>query len=89
MSFYLYKSKPNLIALEVLKHYNKKIKNKYNPPIIETNVVIGPSYKETILKYLYDLLKDYFSFIFIIFLLVILLYIRYIEVNKKKRLIKK
>jgi len=92
MSFYLYKSKPNLIDPLILKHYNNKIKNKYlpltieNKPLEKSLLVIA---KENTLNYLWTLIKNYYEFFFIILLLLILLYIRYIEVNKKKNKIKK
>ena len=92
MSFYLYKSKPNLIYPLILKHYNNKIKNKYFPLNIENKLPEKSLFiiaKENILNYLWILLKDYYEFFFIILLLIILLYIRYIEVNKKKLEIKK
>lgn len=91
MSFYLHKSKPNLIDLKLLKSYNSKIKNKYS--IIESSNNIKNNYLDNIKKNIFDFLliyiKEYYGLIIFLVLFIILLYIRYIEVNKRKEKLKK
>ena len=95
MSIYLYKAKPNLIDLKMLKNYDNKIKNRY---IIETPQIIVPEKSENnylmivkniIFNYLKNIIEEYYGFIIFIILFLILLYIRYIEVSKRKEKIRK
>jgi hypothetical protein len=90
MSFYLHKSKPNLIDLKLLKSYNNKIKNKYS--IIESSNNIKNTYIDDIKKYIFDFIynfiKEYYGLIIFLVLFIILLYIRYIEVLKRKAKLK-
>ena len=94
MSFYLHKSKPNLIDLKLLKNYNNKIKNKYTI-VDSTTKIENTSYekinniKNIIFDNIWNIIKEYYGFFIFLTLLIILLYIRYIEVNKRKAKIKK
>ena len=73
MSYFLHKSKPKLIDLELLKYYNNKIKEKY---IITDN--------KNNIKNIFNIFKDYYGIIIFIILFIILLYIRYIEVARRR-----
>ena len=96
MSLYLHKSKPNLIELKLLKHYNNKIKNKYTiidepKPNIEKNYYLDTLniIKNTLINYIWQCMKEYYGVIIFILLMILLLYIRYIEVSKRKKKLKK
>ena len=85
MNFYSFK-KPQLIDNKILKYYN----NKYNSPKI---IIPEKNTQYEFLNVYYDdfinMLKNNCSFCVILFLLIILLYLRYIEVNIKKEKLKK
>jgi predicted PurR-regulated permease PerM len=78
MSYFLHKSKPKLIDLELLKIYNNKIKDKY----IRNN---NNNYLNNIL----NIFKNYYGILSFIILFTILLYIRYIEVARRREKINK
>ena len=78
MSYFLHKSKPKLIDLELLKIYNNKIKDKY----ITNN---NKNYLNNIL----NIFKNYYGILSFIILFIILLYIRYIEVARRREKINK
>lgn len=95
MSFYSFK-KPQLIENKLLKYYN----NKYTTPKIKFSTLDSPDiinkndgFKFEFLNKYYDeffnIIKNNYGFFLIFFLLIILLYLRYIEVNMKKDKLKK
>ena len=79
MSYFLHKFKPELIDLELLKYYNNKMKDKYviidNKNIFKNNI--------------FNIFKEYYGIIIFIILFIILLYIRYIEVSRRRDKINK
>lgn len=77
MSYFLHKSKPKLIDLDFLKYYNNKIKEKY----INTN----NNDRYNIL----NIFKNYYGILIFIILLIVLLYIRYIEVARRREKLNK
>jgi len=85
MSFYYYKSKPELIDLEILNNYNNIIKDKYSNTPIPNKLT---ELKNYILIVLWKIIKKYYNYLIIIILIIILLYMRYLEVIKKKEKIK-
>ena len=85
MSFYYYKSKPELIDLEILNNYNNIIKDKYSNTTIPNKLT---ELKNYILIVLWKIIKKYYNYLIIIILIIILLYMRYLEVIKKKEKIK-
>jgi hypothetical protein len=79
MSYFLHKSKPELIDLQLLKYYNNKIKEKY---ILIEN-------KNNIKNNILFLIKEYYGLFIFIILFIILLYIRYIEVCRRREKLNK
>jgi hypothetical protein len=80
MSFDIYNKKPKLIEPKLLKYYNKKIKNEE----IKQNIISISLYKK-IWENIWNYIKENYGFFLIITLIIILLYVRYIEVDKKKK----
>ncbi len=97
MSFNSYK-KPKLVETKLSKYYinklleQKNIQEQLNKEIV---IPIEDSLYNKIIKYLYDCIyciyiysrqtiANNYGFIFIISLLIILLYVRYIEVDNRK-----
>ncbi len=96
MSFNKDIKKPKLVENKLIKYYNdKKSQKKLKIKIIEeelqkkklelevNNIPVEPIYKK-ILNPVYELIKEYYGFFIIITLISILLYVRYIEVCKRK-----
>ena len=104
MSYYIYKSKPKLIEDKILKNYYEKLKKKYiispeninklidnpidNPIDKPIDNPINNKWYYKLLLYIWNIIKEYYGFFTIMTLLTILLYVRYIEVNKRKDKIK-
>lgn len=100
MSFNTDIKKPKLVENKVIKYYNQK-KNmkelklkiaeeeiqKKNLEIEANNLPIEPSYKK-ILNPVLQFVKENYGFFIIITLILILLYVRYIEVCKRKNKMK-
>jgi hypothetical protein len=100
MSFNINIKKPKLVENKLIKYYNDKksqkelrIKlieeelQKKNLEIDVNNIPVEPIYKK-ILNPVYELIKEYYGFFIIITLISILLYVRYIEVCKRKNKMK-
>lgn len=100
MSFNSYK-KPKLVEPKLSKYYIDKIKEKglkiklaqdelikQQIEIELTNQPIDPIHKK-ITNYMFNFIMENYGFVIIISLLAILLYVRYIEVNKRKAQMKK
>ena len=103
MSFYT-NNKPKLVESKLVKYYynkNRVTDIKQNDikqtdikqqlqitnPIEEYNIPIKKWYSD-IVEYSWDFIKNNYGFVLISSLLIILLYIRYIEVTKRKDKIK-
>ena len=84
MSFLSFK-KPKLIDNKLLKYYN----NKYNSPkIISPPQNTQYEFINTYYDDFINMIKNNYTSCFILLLLIILLYLRYIEVNIKKEKLK-
>ena len=87
--------KPQLVEKKLRNFYINKFKlnNVNKQPEIINNVNninnVIKSWFIYLLKYILDFIKLYYGFALLIGLIIILLYIRYIEVNKRKEKIKK
>jgi hypothetical protein len=102
MSFNSYK-KPKLVETKISKYYINKLEKKNKINIIEDQKLNNDAelvIHKKITKYLSDGIRyiynntrqtifDNYGFIFIMSLLVILLYVRYIEVNNRKNKMQK
>jgi hypothetical protein len=99
MSFNSYK-KPRLVEPKLSKYYIDKNKEKeLNIRIAQEefekqknqmellNQPIEPLHKK-ITNYIYNFIIENYGFVLIVSLLIILLYVRYIEVNKRKKQLK-
>jgi len=100
MSFNAKIKKPKLVENKVIKYYNQK-KNqkelklklaeeeiqKKNLEIEANNIPEEPAYKK-LLNPVWEFVKENYGFFIIITLILILLYVRYIEVCKRKNKMK-
>ncbi len=97
MSFDIYNKKPKLVEPKILRYYDEKIKIKQNKERIkqndlikqqeESNIIPTPWYKKICLNS-WEFIKDNYGFFIIISLIITLLYVRYVEVNNRKKKIK-
>lgn len=100
MSFDIYNKKPKLVEPKIYKYYNEKIKTKElkekikqdekikqleleNIPVIQPD----PWYKK-MFGSIWEFIKENYGFFLIITLISILLYVRFIEVNSRKKKMK-
>jgi hypothetical protein len=99
MSFNSYR-KPRLVEPKLSKYYIDKIKDKENKSKIaqeevtkqkmELELLNQPAepFHKKISNYIYEFIIENYGFVIMISLLAILLYVRYIEVNKRKAQLK-
>ena len=98
MSFDIYSNKPKLVEKNILKYINNKKKQKYiakveaeQKEIAQKEIEIEVSSQTwygTICKQIWEFIKENYGFVLLISLISLLLFIRYIECNKKKQKIK-
>ena len=98
MSFDIYSNKPKLVEKNILKYINNKKKQKYiakveaeQKEIAQKEIEIEVSSQTwygTIGKQIWEFIKENYGFVLLISLISLLLFIRYIECNKKKQKIK-
>jgi hypothetical protein len=99
MSFNSYR-KPRLVEPKLSKYYIDKIKEKENKSKIAQEEVIkqkmemellnqpAEPFHKKVSNYIYNFIIENYGFVIMISLLAILLYVRYIEVNKRKAQLK-
>jgi hypothetical protein len=85
MSCYYY-NKPKLVESKIIQKYLNKFKEQND--IIEQNTIDSNIKNNYIYDYLCTIFQRYYGFIILLFLILLLLYIRYLEVCKKKNLLK-
>lgn len=78
--------KPKLIESKLLKYYNNKY--KFQPVVDVQPVEIPIPFYQKILDYIWIFIKNNYGFFILFILIITLLYIRYIEVNKRKEKLK-
>lgn len=88
MSFDIYSNKPKLVDSKLIKYYNEKnkvveVKEPEVVPVVEEETP-----QDKILKYIKDFIIENYGFVILFTLILLLLYVRYIEVNKKKKKLK-
>jgi hypothetical protein len=98
MSFDIYSNKPKLVEKNILKYINNKKKQKYlakveaeQKEIVQKEIeleVQSQTWYGTIGKQIWEFIKENYGFVLLISLISLLLFIRYIECNKKKEKIK-
>ena len=84
MSYYY--NKPKLVENKVIQKYLNKFKEEND--IIEKITTESNIKNNYIYDYTCNIFQKYYGFIIISFLILLLLYIRYLEVCKKKNLLK-
>ena len=87
MTFNLNKKKPKLVESKIVKFYVDKFKEKelIEKELIETQKQSPDKWHLKIYSVIKKFIFENYGFVIIICLLAILLYIRYIEVQKKKK----
>ena len=83
MIFYSNNTKPNLVEPKIFNYYNKK-----NKLLINNNNNNNFNNLKFYLLNIWNFIKSNYGFFIFFLLIFILLYVRYIEVNKKKYKIK-
>ena len=88
MSFDIYSNKPKLVDSKLIKYYNEKNKvvEVKEPEVVP--VIKEETPQDKILKYIKDFIIENYGFVILFTLILLLLYVRYIEVNKKKKKLK-
>ena len=88
MSFDIYSNKPKLVDSKLIKYYNEK--NKAVVEVKEPDVVevIEETIQDKIYEYMKKFIIENYGFVILFSLILLLLYVRYIEVSKKKKKIK-
>lgn len=87
-------SKPMLIEPKLLKYYNNKFKRheqKIKEELLlknEIELIKSEPIYQKILRNLWEFIKENYGCFILISLILILLYVRYIEVNRKKEKVK-
>lgn len=99
MSFNSYNNKPRLVDKKIIKFHVNKIKNIENESkiqqedIIKKNIEIkeinNNKWYNKCISYIWAFIKENYGFVTIITLLIVLLYVRYLEVNRRKIKLKK
>jgi len=79
-------ARPNLVENKILKHYTNKFLKK--EVTFNNNYYFYEKFKDILFIFLF-FIKNNYGFFILIFSILLLLYIRYIEVNKKKEILKK
>lgn len=94
-NFLSYNNPPKLVEKELKKFYVNKIKvnnlkqqiyNESNEWTIINNLKY---YLKNILNVIIEFIKEYYGFVLLLTAIIILLYVRYIEIHKRKKKIKK
>ena len=100
MTFDIYNDKPKLVEPKLYKYYNNKLRTKEikakikqdkiikNNELSKIHVIKSDACYKKILINIWNLIKANYGFFLIISLISILLYVRYIEVNSRKKKIK-
>jgi hypothetical protein len=88
MTFDIYSNKPKLVDSKLIKYYNEKNKpvEVKEPEVVQ--VVEEETIQDKILKYMKEFIIENYGFVILFTLILLLLYVRYIEVSKKKQKIK-
>jgi uncharacterized membrane protein len=100
MSFNTEIKKPKLVENKLIKYFNEKknqkelktklaeeVLQKKNLEIEANNIPVEPIYKK-LLNPVWEIIKENYGFFMIITLIIILLYVRYIEVCNRKNKMK-
>jgi hypothetical protein len=88
MSFDIYSNKPKLVDSKLIKYYNEKNKalEVKEPEIVQ--VIEEETITDKIYKCIKEFIIENYGFVILFSLILLLLYVRYIEVSKKKKKIK-
>lgn len=100
MSFDIYNKKPKLVEPKLYKYYNEKIRTKElkekmkqdeilkQQEIANIPVIQPDTWYKKMFASIWEFIKENYGFFLIISLISILLYVRYIEVNSRKKKMK-
>lgn len=99
MSFDTFNKKPRLIESKVVKYYNDKLRSKELKEKIKqeeiikeqeaiNNVVLPDPWYKKVLASLWEFIKENYGFFLMVTLISILLYVRYLEVDARKKKMK-
>lgn len=90
MSFESSINKPKLVDNRFIKYVNHKTKKKvlFKEEVNQKIQLENESWYNKLGKYFWDFTKDNYGFVLLTTLITLLLWVRYIEVNRKKQKIK-
>lgn len=94
MSFDIYNKKPKLIEPKIFNYYNEKNKAKElketikKQELAKIEMIDNEKWYKKLLENIWTFIKDNYGFFLMITLITLLLYVRYIEVNSRKKKMK-
>jgi predicted PurR-regulated permease PerM len=94
MSFDIYNKKPKLIEPRIFNYYNERNKAKElketikKQELAKIEMIDNEKWYKKLLENIWNFIKDNYGFFLMVTLIILLLYVRYIEVNARKKKMK-
>jgi predicted PurR-regulated permease PerM len=94
MSFDIYNKKPKLIEPKIFNYYNERTKAKElketikKQELAKIEMIDNEKWYKKILENIWNFIKDNYGFFLMVTLIILLLYVRYVEVNARKKKMK-
>jgi hypothetical protein len=94
MSFDIYNKKPKLIEPKIFNYYNERNKAKElketikKQELAKIEMIDNEKWYKKLLENIWNFIKDNYGFFLMVTLIILLLYVRYVEVNARKKKMK-